>query len=92
MVPTYDISIKKNLLLNSIYLLNLENFEFTIHVLINEPKSKSLRFVLRKCHVSNQAFFKLSILVFSKEDLLKPVYLTSTFINLQFLKKKFSRL
>ena len=60
-------------------LLNLEKFESSTAVAINDPKSKPLKFVSIKWHDSNQAFDKLPLLAFSKEQ-----FFREQFLNLQF--------
>jgi hypothetical protein len=48
-------------------LLNLEKFESSTAVAINDPKSKPLKFVSIKLHDSKEAFNKLPLSAFKKQ-------------------------
>ena len=90
--PEYNISIRKNSPLNSIDLLNLENFESTTAVWINDIPSKPLKSVSKKSHDSNQPFTKDPFSTFSKQHLSKVVSVKSTLVKLEFFIWQFLRL
>ena len=87
-----NISIRKNLPWNSMVLLNLENLEFSTAVAINEPKLKPLKFVSIKWHDSNQAFDKLPLSAFSKEQLSNFIPSNSALTKEQFFREQFLNL
>ena len=73
-------------------LLNLEKFESSTAVAINDPKSKPLKFVSIKWHDSNQAFDKLPLSAFSKEQLSNFISSNSALMKLQFFREQFLKL
>lgn len=72
--------------------MNLKKIESSTAVAINDPKSKPLKFVSIKWDDSNQAFDKLPLSAFSKEQFSNFISSNLALMKLQFFREQFLKL